>query len=131
MMMPRVIDFLVANAQASPPTLLRIADAICLAEECACPWCWAGDALVRWPGSLVAVARAGEHGCVTATRGQRPVLLEVRASAAGAQVLGCAAVAYWWIMSRRPLALLAGGYVVMVPGDVGSSPPRDASSPRT
>lgn len=128
--MPQVIDFVVADAQASPAALARIADVICLSGESACPSCWTGEALARWPGSLVAVARAGEDGWVVATPGQRPVLLRVRAETAAAQVRGCAAVAYWWIVSGRPLGRLEGSHVV-VSGGAGSSPGSDASSSRT
>lgn len=129
--MPQVIDFVIADAQASPAALVRIADVICLAGECACPRSWVSEALRRWPGCLVAVARAGERDCVAAGRGQPPVLLAVRAGSDGDRVLGCAVAAYWWIVSGRSLELLAGSHVVVVSGGAGSVPPSDASSPRT
>lgn len=125
--MSQVIDFVVADVRASTPAVIRIADVICLAGECADPWRRAGDMLARWPGSLVAVVCADDRGCVVAARGQPPVLLRIPAD----QILGCAAVAYWWIVSGRPLALLAGGHVAAVPGGSGSSPSSDASSRRT
>lgn len=129
--MPVAIDFVAAEAQASPPALLRIADAIYLVGECACPRCWAGDTLARWPGCLLAVAYAGPGRCVAATRGQSPVLLRVRSGDAGDQVLGCAALAYWWTVSGRSLTLLGNRYVVVVPGGGDSPSSSDASSPRT
>lgn len=97
--MSQAIDFVIADAQASPPALVRIADVICLAGECACPWSWVRDALLRWPGCLVAVARAGDRGCVAAARGQPPVLLLIRGEVGADQVLGCAAVVYWLVVS--------------------------------
>lgn len=129
--MPVAIDFVAAEAGASPSALLRLADAIYLTRDCDCPRCWAGDALARWPGCLVTVARAGPGGCVAATRGQAPVLLRVRPGDAGDQVLRCAALAYWWTVSGRPLALLADRYVAALPCGGDSPSSSDASSPRT
>lgn len=131
--MPRVIDFVVAGLRSSRPAQLRLADAIYLADDSSCPRCSVIDTLARWPGSLVAVARAGPRGCVAATRGQPPVPLAVRPEAVPGQLMACAVVAYLWAVTGRPLAQLTGsrvvmdGYVVVVSGVLSS----EASSPRT
>lgn len=110
----QVIDFVVADARVDSPRDLRIADVIWLSGDCACPRCWVGDALVRWPGSLVVAARAGEHGCVAGARGQGQVLFVARPGTAWCPVLECASFAYWWVGSGWSLASLAVDGVIPV-----------------
>lgn len=100
--MTLLVDFVAADALASPPGLLRIADVIYLAARCDCPERWAGEALIRWPGCLLTAARAREDLCVIAVRGQAPVWLGVRERNLECPVLACAAVVYWRTVSGRP-----------------------------
>ncbi|MGH3171726.1 MAG: hypothetical protein ACRDN0_38435 [Trebonia sp.] len=116
--MTQVIDFVIADVGLSPLRMLRIADVVCRTSGCACPGRWVSEALTRWPGSLVAVARAGDHACVAGARGQEPVTVRVCVGDAESPVLSCASVAYWWTVSGRPLTALAGSRVSLVRGSI-------------
>lgn len=106
--MTGAVDFVAAEARAGTPAALRIADVVFRADQCECPRRWLGDALARWPGSLMAAARSGRRDCLIMVRGQAPLLFRVRVGGREGPVLACAAVAYWWTVSGRPPAELAG-----------------------
>lgn len=112
--MRRIIDLIVADARTSAPAVLRSADVVLLDSECECPQRWPGDALARWPGSLIAAAYASGGSCVVMARGQEPVIFRVSAGGGPCSVLGCALTAYWWTVSGRPLAELADGRFILI-----------------